>query len=140
MSAIVVTAPVVPLLTEPSVRSEQATQLVLGRTARVIEDRGEWYQVQVASDDYVGWCHSGYCRLLDDEACTVWANTAEGWSEGAVVEQGDRLVRVPLGGRVRQSRHGVELPDGTHGRVLSGRIVPAATIAVEARAVPVDRW
>ncbi|MGH7533585.1 MAG: NlpC/P60 family protein [Gemmatimonadales bacterium] len=129
-----------PLLMEPSIRSAQATQLVLGRTAHLLEDRGEWYQLQVAPDGYVGWCHSGYCRLLDDEARTAWADGADGWSEGAVVQQGERVIRVPLGGRVRLIRHGVELPDGAVGRVLGGRIAPATTIAAEARAMPVDEW
>lgn len=140
MSAIVITAPVAPLLIEPGIRSEQATQLVLGRTARVLEDRGDWRQVQVPPDGYVGWCHAGYCRLLDDDAGAAWVGAADGWSEGAVVRQGDRMVRVPLGGRVRLGRHGVELPDGTVGRVHAGRIAPAATIAAEARTVPVDQW
>ena len=140
MSVIVVTAPVAPLLVEPAIRSEQSTQLVLGRTARVLEERGDWHQVQVTSDAYIGWCHSGYCRVLDDEAGAAWIDTADGWSEGATVEQGERMVRVPLGGRVRLSRHGAELPDGTVGRVLGGRIVPAQTVAAEARVVPVDKW
>ncbi|MGB7212555.1 MAG: C40 family peptidase [Gemmatimonadales bacterium] len=140
MSAIVVTAPVAPLLVEPNIRSEQATQLVLGRTAHVLEDRGDWHQLQVPPDGYVGWCHSGYCRVIDDAASVAWVGAADGWSEGAVVRQGTRMVRVPLGGRVRLDRHGVQLPDGTVGRVHVGRIAPAATIAAEARTVPVDQW
>ncbi|HEU5358053.1 MAG TPA: C40 family peptidase [Gemmatimonadales bacterium] len=140
MPAIVATASVAPVLKEPNIRSEQITQLVLGRTGRVVEDRGEWHRIHVDLDGYEGWCHAGYSRVLDDEAAAHWIASADGWSEGATVEQGDRMVRVPLGGRVRLGRHGAELPDGTIGRILGGRIVPAATIATEARSTPVDKW
>lgn len=140
MTVVVITAPVAPLLVEPAIRSEQATQLVLGRSARVLEDRGEWHRVQVPLDGYVGWCHAGYCRTLDDDAGAAWVDAADGWSEGAVVRQGVRMVRIPVGGRVVVDRRGVRLPDGTVGQVHVGRIFPAAIIAAEARRVPVDTW
>lgn len=140
MAFFVAVAALGPVLREPDPRSEQVTQLRLGRTARIIETRGDWHEVQLELDGYTGWCHAGYGRVLEEEAAKIWAHGAEGWSEGATVDCDGRLVRVPLGGRVRIARHGIELPDGTIGKLLSGRIAPAATIAAGARAIPVDKW
>jgi cell wall-associated NlpC family hydrolase len=140
MPSLVVTAALAPVVREPTLRSEQVTQLLLGRTAEILEDRAPWHRIRITADAYEGWVHDGYVRRLDDAEARAWTLAADGWSEGAAVEEGERIVRVPVGGRVRLARHGVELPDGRVGRILSGRIAPAATIGVEARAIPADKW
>ncbi|MFI5234740.1 MAG: NlpC/P60 family protein [Gemmatimonadales bacterium] len=140
MSSVVATAPIAPVLREPAIRAEQVTQLLLGRLALVLEDRGDWRRVHCALDGYEGWLHTGYTRLLDDAAAEAWAAAADGWSEGAVVEVGERLVRLPLGGRVRIGRNGIELPDGAMGHLIAGRVAAATVIGVGARAMPVDKW
>lgn len=139
MSLVVATAAVAPVLRDPDIRAEQVTQLLLGRTAEVREIAGAWRRLDLSADGYAGWVHHGYLREITGDAAQRWM-AAEGWSEGAVVLTGTGRVRVPLGARVLLHRGDVELPDGRRGRVVAGRIAPAAILADEARAMSVDLW
>lgn len=139
MSSIVATAPVVPLLREPSIQAEQVSQLICGRTAVVLEVLGLWQRVRADADGYEGWTHSGYLRALSDADAIRW-RTAGGWSEGAVVQAGGGRFPLPLGARVVLEGAEVELPGGAHGRVIAGRVAPIATMASEARAIPAATW
>jgi hypothetical protein len=46
--------PVVKLFAAPDTAAEQVTQLLLGMTADVLEERGEWWRVR-GPDEYTGW-------------------------------------------------------------------------------------
>ncbi|HXI20161.1 MAG TPA: SH3 domain-containing protein, partial [Gemmatimonadales bacterium] len=84
-TSVIVRAGVAPLQREPSLRVEQAGQLVLGETARVLAAHGDWRQVRSDVDRYEGWVHTGYTLETDHEIARGWRETAGGWSEGAVV-------------------------------------------------------
>ena len=45
MTAVIARAALVPMCAEPSLRSEQTNQLVLGETAAVLETAGDWRKV-----------------------------------------------------------------------------------------------
>lgn len=139
MTAVIATAPVMPLLREPSVRSEQVTQAASGRTGRTLETRREWRRVRLDRDGYEGWTHDGYLRPLSESEAARW-RSADGWSEGAVVDAQGRRVRLPLGARALLHDGVVELATGLRGRVIAGRVLPASAMAAEARALPVAEW
>jgi cell wall-associated NlpC family hydrolase len=140
-SALICAATVAPVQAEPSLRSEQLSQLLFGRVADVLEAQGDWRRVQARADHYLGWVHVGYGREVDPKEADAWELAAQGWSEGATIEVRERLVRVPLGGRVHlDGAGGVVMPGGRKGKLLNGRVVTADTIAQEARAMPVDKW
>ena len=139
MTAVVATAPVAPLLRQPSIQAEQVSQLVFGRTGEVLETQGLWQRVRTDADRYEGWTHSGYVRALSGADAARW-RAAGGWSEGAVIQADGGRFRLPLGARVVLKGAEVELPGGAHGRVIAGRVVPIATMASEARAIPPAAW
>ncbi|MEO6066638.1 MAG: C40 family peptidase [Gemmatimonadota bacterium] len=140
-TALICVSTVAPIQAEPSLRSEQVSQLLHGRVADVTAAQGEWRRIRVRLDTYEGWVNIGYAREVDVAEADAWEAAAVGWSEGAVTEVRDRLIRIPLGGRVQvDPKGGIVMPGGRRGKLLSGRVPPADTIAKEARAMPVDKW
>jgi hypothetical protein len=141
-AALIGRAGVAPVHREPSLRSEQVTQLVLGETARLLERQGEWCRARLDDDGYEGWIHAGYLVERDAAGGTLWRNRAGGWSEGAVIElgEGQGRVRLPLRARAELRGAVVGLPDGRAGRLVVGRIAErAATIAATGES-PAWRW
>ena len=100
LTAIVALAAVTPLLAEPSLRTEQVSQLVVGDTAVVLERKAEWRRVRLDRDAYEGWIHRGYVREWTRRESDAWNDRARAWSEGAELELGGRRVRLPLRARV----------------------------------------
>jgi cell wall-associated NlpC family hydrolase len=140
-TAVVASAPVAPIQAEPSLRGEQVSQFLFGRVADVVAAQGEWRRVRMRLDQYEGWVHGGYCREMEGAEADAWERAANGWSEGAVAEVRDRIVRIPPGGRVQvDATGGLIFPGGRRGKLLNGRVPPADTLAKETRAIPIDKW
>jgi hypothetical protein len=129
-----------PVCREPSLRSEQVTQLVLGETAQVLEQHGEWRRVRLDLDHYEGWVHIGYALEVDHEIAAGWRETANAWSEGAVVLAEGAIVRLPVRARVGLVLDRVDLPDGRQGRVVAGTITLREQVAARARRSSPDLW
>ncbi|HET8649916.1 MAG TPA: C40 family peptidase [Gemmatimonadales bacterium] len=140
MSAVITVAPVAPMLAQPSLRTEQVTQMLLGDTASVLEEKSEWVRVRAALDGYEGWVHCGYLRAADDAAAADWTNRATGWSDGARVEVGTQRIPLPLGARVALDTGHVVLPDGRTGRVTAGSVRDHAEVRAEAVGYSPERW
>jgi gamma-D-glutamyl-L-lysine dipeptidyl-peptidase len=129
-----------PVGREPSLKSEQVTQLVLGETGRVLEGHGEWRRVRLDGDHYEGWVHGGYVLEVDHEIAAAWRERARAWSEGAVVLAEGVVVRLPVRARVGLALDRVDLPDGRQGRVVAGAVGPLARVAARARGVSPEVW
>lgn len=63
---VAICTPLAPLHTEPSVASDQRSQLLAGRVADVIDVSGDWLLVR-GPDAYDGWIHRGYVATAPDE-------------------------------------------------------------------------
>ncbi len=131
---------IAPFLAEPSLRSEQVTQLVMGETATIVERSGEWRRARTRIDGYDGWVHQGYIIEMEEESVEAWEGEADGWSLGAMLQLGARRVRLPLRARVVLDDQGVRLPDGRRGRVVEGAVPPRAEAIAAARAKAPERW
>lgn len=141
MTSVIARAAIVPLVAQPTLRSEQASQLVLGETAAVLEAAADWRRVRTDLDGYGGWVHAGYCVEVDDAAAEAWRQEATGWSLGAVVRLGEgQAVRLPLRARVALEGAQVCLPDGRRGPVAEGALISVAEAVPAARAKPPERW
>lgn len=141
-AALIGRAGVAPVNREPSLRSEQVTQLVLGETARLLERRDDWCFARLDGDGYEGWIHAGYLVQRDEAEGEEWWQRAEGWSDGAVIEleRGQGRVRLPLRARAELAGPRVVLPDGRSGRVIAGRIAPRAATISATRESPPWLW
>ena len=140
MASLIGRAPLAPLCREPSLRSEQVTQLVLGETATVRHAEGDWRAVTLAQDGYEGWVHRGYVEETDDASAAAWERRATGWSQGAIVATAVGPVRLPLRARVMLDGPGVRLPDGRAGTIIEGLVLPAHDVASLARTQPAENW
>jgi cell wall-associated NlpC family hydrolase len=140
-TALICGSTVAPIQAEASLRSEQVSQMLYGRVADVSVAQGQWRKIKTRNDGYEGWVNVGYCREVEIPEADEWEAGAQGWSEGAVAEVRERLIRIPLGGRVQvDAKGGIVMPGGRRGKLLSGRVAPAETVAKEARAMQVDKW
>jgi NlpC/P60 family/Bacterial dipeptidyl-peptidase Sh3 domain len=141
VSAVIARAAIVPLLAQPTLRSEQATQLILGETAAVLEAAADWRRVRTELDAYEGWVHAGYCVEVDDAKAEAWRQAAMGWSLGAAVRLDEGpMVRLPLRARVALEGEAVRLPDSRRGQVAEGTLACAAEAVQGARRRPPERW
>jgi cell wall-associated NlpC family hydrolase len=140
VTAVIARAAIVPVFAQPTLRSEQATQLVLGETATVLESAADWRRVRTDLDSYAGWVHAGYCVEVDDAKAEAWRQEATGWSLGAAVRLVEAVVRRPLRARVALEGEAVRLPDGRRGPVAEGTLACAAEAVQAARAKPPERW
>jgi len=141
-TAIIGRAGTAPVSAEPSLRSEQVTQVVLGETGRVLERRDEWRRVRLDGDGYEGWIHKGYLLEADVEAVEHWRRRATAWSEGAVVDvtaPRTARVRLPLRSRVELRNGETILPDGRRGTIQAGRIEELAQVRQRLRREPLWR-
>jgi hypothetical protein len=137
---LIARAPLAPLCAQPSLRSEQVTELVLGEGAELIEASGDWRRVRTYADAYEGWVHSGYLEEVDRPEAEAWQREATGWSIGATLRVGDLGLRLPLRARVALDRDAVRLPDGRRGHLTDGAIPTARALASEVRAKAPERW
>lgn len=140
MSAVIARASVAPLHLEPSLRTEQVSQLVLGETADVLASEGPWLRVRTAVDGYEGWAHRGYLLECDADAAARWRTEADGWSEGAEVDTPAGRRRLPVRARAALEHGRVRLPDGVSGSLVQGHVLPLAEVTRAARAVAPEQW
>lgn len=140
MTALIGTSAITPILASPSVRAEQVSQLVLGETAELLSEAGEWRRIRTRLDGYEGWVHLGYCLEVEEAAADEWARASTGWSGGAVLEVDGRRVALPLRSRVALENGNVRLPDGRRGAIVEGNVLPFSRVVAEARAVAPHRW
>lgn len=140
LPAAIARSTIAPLFAEPSLRTEQVSQLVLGETADVLQADGEWRRLRARFDGYEGWVHAGYILEMEEDEAERWRSDASGWSLGAVVGIGDVRMRLPLRARVALERDGVRLPDGRCGRLMDGSVPVAAAAAAASRGKAPERW
>jgi hypothetical protein len=133
-------APLAPLCAQPSLRSEQVSELVLGEGAELIEASGDWRRVRTHADAYEGWVHRGYLTEMDRPEAEAWQRDAIGWSLGATLRVGDLRLRLPLRARVALDHGAVRLPDGRRGHLTAGAVPAAHALAAEVRAKAPERW
>ena len=140
MNAVIATAAVAPMLAAAAVRAEQASQLILGETARVLENSGDWLRVRSDVDAYEGWVHRGYVRAVTEADAARWRREATAWSDGARVDSDDVVRPIPLRARVVLDGDVIILPDGGRGRLVDGVIGAEDAVRESARAEPPERW
>ncbi|MFN3135442.1 MAG: NlpC/P60 family protein [Candidatus Kryptonium sp.] len=116
-----------PVFKEPSMRSEQTTQIILGETFDVLEIKDDWVRIRLHFDGYIGWVYKPQMALMDGDKFSEYMNKPkiEFISNfGFIYSKPDvnsvvlREVVVCSALNYLDSKDGwlkVELPDGTHG-------------------------
>jgi cell wall-associated NlpC family hydrolase len=140
MSSVIARAAITPLFSQPSLRAEQASQLVLGETGSVEESVGEWRRIRCDHDGYRGWVHTGYMVETDSVAADRWRRDAGGWSLGATLGVAGQRVRLPLRARAALEGTKVRLPDGRRAELVEGEVPAADDATAAARAQAPERW
>jgi cell wall-associated NlpC family hydrolase len=140
LTRVIARSAIVPLYAQPSLRSEQVSQLVLGELGRVEERSDSWRRITAELDGYHGWVHAGFVVEADAAAADRWRERAAGWSLGATVRIGGRRMPLPLRARVAAASSDIHLPDGSAAELVEGQVPPASEVMSAARAQPAERW
>ena len=67
----------------PDGLAEQVTQLLVGESVRLLEDRGKWVLVRAERDGYIGWTRAAALHRCERKAVRVYHRSA-----GALVKAG----------------------------------------------------
>ncbi len=122
IESVTAVAAIAPMLCEPDVKTTQASQLLHGHIAEIVERQGLWLKVQSA-DAYQGWLHQGYVVTVPDP---VPAPADTGWDDprplslGCTVRDARGATRkLPLGalitaGEERSSGIAMSLEERRH--------------------------
>ncbi len=140
MPAAIARAAIAPVLAEPRVRAEQVTQLVLGETAAVVDQAGDWRRICTHVDGYDGWVNTGYLTEVEDQAADDWRSRATAWSEEATLRIGGSHLRLPMRARVALDDGAVTLPDGRRGHITEGSIRQLSVVSAAAKGKAPERW
>jgi len=141
--AAVVTAAVAPLLREPRIAADRASEALHGESLALLERReegGAWLRVR-AGDGYHAWTPAGYLTVGPSEWADDWSTRATGRSLGAELKFEDRRLRLAVGARVALRRNGqVETADGRGWNVSAGVVRRESELRAEARRLAPPEW
>ncbi len=141
--AAVVTAAVAPLLREPRIAADRASEALHGEPLVLLERRGEggvWLRVR-AGDGYHAWTHAGFVALGSSESAEDWSSRAAGRSLGAELKFEDQRLRLAVGARVAlRWNEQVETADGRTWNVSAGVVRPESELRAEARLLAPPEW
>jgi len=141
--AAVVTAAVAPLLREPRIAADRASEALHGESLALLERReegGAWLRVR-AGDGYHAWTHAGYVAVGPSEWADDWRTRATGRSLGAELKFEDQRLRLAVGARVALRRNGqVETADGRGWNVSAGVVRRESELRAEARRLAPPEW
>ncbi|MEO8199182.1 MAG: NlpC/P60 family protein [Gemmatimonadota bacterium] len=141
MTAVIVSSAFAPFMKDPNPRSEVVTQTVLGETAIILEQRGDWFSLRREVDGYVGWSHRGYLKEVSDAEASSWLGRAIGRADAAILrDTSGRRIGLPLLARVAPVGEFWALPSGWQGRLDSGTLLPAEDLIRRARKERVIDW
>ncbi len=116
-----------PVFKEPSMRSEQTTQIILGETFDVLEIKDDWVRIRLHFDRYIGWVYKQQTVLMDKDKFSEYVNKpkVEFTSNFGFVYSKPDVDSITLRDVVVcsilnyvSSKDGwlrIELPDGTYG-------------------------
>ncbi|MBT8195953.1 MAG: C40 family peptidase, partial [Bacteroidia bacterium] len=100
---------VIPLMSEPSHRSEVVSQILFGEHFSCLEERGDWTQIQTEPDHYKGWVlTSQYEKILITEFQELCKSN--------VLTAFDLIQVVEINGQFTTIVFGSNLPSLTSGR------------------------
>lgn len=141
--AAVVTAAVAPLLREPRIAADRASEALHGEPLALLErreDGGVWLRVR-AGDDYHAWTHAGFVAVGPSGWAEDWSARATGRSLGAELKFEDQRLRLAVGARVALRRNGqVETADGRAWSVSAGVVRSESELRAEARLLAPPEW
>ena len=121
MTAVIARAAIVPLFAQPTLRSEQASQLVLGETAAVLESAGDWRRVRTDSTATRAGSTPGTASRSTTDGPRPGGRRppAGAWAPPCASAKGQRSDSRSAPGW-RSTSETVRLPDGRRGQVVEG--------------------
>lgn len=113
---------VVPVRAEPSDKSELVTQLIYGECYQLLGIQGNWYQIQNAADQYIGWIDFKQHCPVTTAYFKEWSETTHPRAVDIVQTVSNASARIPVMiGSVLPFFDGINVRIGNEKYVYSGR-------------------
>ncbi|MDE3058434.1 MAG: C40 family peptidase, partial [Bacteroidota bacterium] len=103
---------VAPVMKYNSHQSEQVTQVLLGESADVLEQRAGWVRIRLRHDDYLGWASANQLHVIDEKELAEWQSK---------IKIGSHDLIMPLLESPRKN-------SGAIGEFLFGTFLPVKTV------------
>ncbi|GAB3536845.1 C40 family peptidase [Pontibacter brevis] len=87
----------VPMRAETSDKAELVTQLIFGECYEIVNTEGNWLQIQLASDGYVGWIDFKQHTAVTPEYFEAWKSTRHARVLDLLQVVHNNDVPVPIG-------------------------------------------
>lgn len=129
-----VNRPVADVRREPRSSAEQITQLLIGEAVRVLRRDGDWLQVRLERDGYLGWARANSLLQLDQRRATQYQKAASHLIAVPLAQAHDRPS--PRAALIGQLPFTVSLPlIDVHGQFVALRLPDERVWWVKAAAV-----
>ena len=113
---------VVPVRAEPSDKSEMVTQLIFGDCYQILLIQGNWFQVQITSDQYTGWIDFKQHCPVSSLYYKEWSETQHPRAVDLVQTISSSNTRIPvLLGSTLPFFDGINIRINSERYVFSGR-------------------
>jgi cell wall-associated NlpC family hydrolase len=93
---------------EPRSSAEQVTQLLIGETVRVLDERDDWLLIRAEHDGYIGWSRAGALHVCDERTVLKYQRAAKWLIAAPLAAAFDRPSRSAA--MIGQLPFGVRLP------------------------------
>lgn len=77
---------VADLMSGPSVSSERVSQGLVGEACRVLADAGDWVEICLERDGYVGWVHAGALYRAPEHGVREYLSRAQTWLSAEIAQ------------------------------------------------------
>ena len=114
---------VADMMSRPSVTSERVSQGLLGEACRLLAEGGDWAEIRLERDGYVGWVQAAALHPLPEEEARDYVSSAQAWVSAEIAqaylgpERELMAGKLPFGLRLplaqpREQALSLRLPDG----------------------------
>ncbi|AIZ64459.1 hypothetical protein PK28_13670 [Hymenobacter sp. DG25B] len=86
----------VPVRAEPTDKAELVTELMFGECYTILQTQGQWHQIRIAADQYVGWLDFKQHTPVTSEYFTAWQQQDHPRSLDVVQIVSESKSRIPV--------------------------------------------
>jgi len=111
---------IVPVRLQPEDATEMVTQLLYGEHFKILEERGKWSRIRIASDSCEGWVDNRQYLKIEETAFYELNDSKPFYSADLIeylIDENSNLTAIPLGAVLNYAH---QLKHSHDGAVISG--------------------
>lgn len=128
---------IVPVRLQPENATEMVTQLLYGEHFKILEERGKWSRIRIASDSYEGWIDNRQYLKIEEAAFYKLNNAKPIYSADLIeylIDEHGNLTAIPLGAVLNYAPNLKHSHDGSviYGKKEKSNLISTALLYLNA--------